>query len=156
MARHFTPDVFAFLRDLAANNDRAWFTENKQRYEDSVRQPALDFITDFVEPLETLSPYFVADSRTVALTRDGERMLGYARRMLALNEEAVETIGGPAIAGPLRIGASDVSSFVLPAVLTRLAEGYPRLEIEIVCDRSWAEMPVEMPSRASMETVNAV
>ncbi|MEM9204199.1 MAG: DUF2461 domain-containing protein [Actinomycetota bacterium] len=65
MARHFTPDLFAFLRDLAANNDRAWFNENKARYESSVRQPALDFITDFVEPLETLSPYFVADSRTV-------------------------------------------------------------------------------------------
>jgi len=65
MARHFSPDVFAFLRDLAANNDRTWFQENKQRYEESVRQPALDFITDFVEPLSTLSPHFVADSRTV-------------------------------------------------------------------------------------------
>ena len=65
MARHFSPDVFAFLRELAANNDRTWFQENKQRYEASVRQPALDFITDFVEPLSTLSPHFVADSRTV-------------------------------------------------------------------------------------------
>lgn len=65
MARPFTPDLFAFLRDLAANNDRAWFHANKARYEDAVRQPALDFITDFVEPLATLSPHFVADSRTV-------------------------------------------------------------------------------------------
>lgn len=65
MARYFTPDTFAFLRDLAANNERAWFNDNKARYEASVRQPALDFITDYVEPLETLSPYFVADSRTV-------------------------------------------------------------------------------------------
>jgi DNA-binding transcriptional LysR family regulator len=80
---------------------------------------------------------FDRDSRTVALTRDGERMLGYARRMLALNEEAVEVMGGPAIAGPLRIGASDVASYLLPAVLARLANGCPRLEIEIVCDRSW-------------------
>ena len=80
---------------------------------------------------------FDRDSRTVVLTRDGERMLGYARRMLALNEEAVGTVGGPAVAGALRIGASDVASYVLPAVLSRLAEGFPRLEIEIVCDRSW-------------------
>jgi uncharacterized protein (TIGR02453 family) len=63
--RYFTPDTFAFLRDLADNNDRVWFNEHKERYESSVRQPALDFITDFVEPLEALSPYFVADSRTV-------------------------------------------------------------------------------------------
>lgn len=63
--RYFSPDLFAFLRDLAVNNNRAWFNEHKARYEASVRQPALDFITDFVEPLEGLSPYFVADSRTV-------------------------------------------------------------------------------------------
>jgi len=80
---------------------------------------------------------FDRDSRTVVMTRDGERMLGYARRMLALNEEAVGSVGGPAVVGALRIGASDVASYVLPAVLSRLAEGYPRLEIEIVCDRSW-------------------
>ena len=65
MARYFTPDTFAFLRDLAANNDRTWFNDNKARYEGSVRQPALDFITDYVDRLESLSPYFVADSRTV-------------------------------------------------------------------------------------------
>ncbi|MGZ0219011.1 MAG: TIGR02453 family protein, partial [Acidimicrobiales bacterium] len=63
--RYFSPDLFAFLGDLADNNNRAWFNEHKARYEASVRQPALDFITDFVEPLEGLSPYFVADSRTV-------------------------------------------------------------------------------------------
>ena len=58
MARYFTPDTFAFLRDLAANNDRTWFNDNKARYEGSVRQPALDFITDYVDRLESLSPYF--------------------------------------------------------------------------------------------------
>ncbi|NCG37471.1 MAG: TIGR02453 family protein [Actinobacteria bacterium] len=63
--RYFSPDLFAFLGDLADNNNRAWFNEHKARYEASVRQPALDFITDFVELLEALSPYFVADSRTV-------------------------------------------------------------------------------------------
>ena len=63
--RYFTPALFAFLKDLAANNDREWFKANQDRYESVVRQPALDFITDMVEPLETISPHFVADSRTV-------------------------------------------------------------------------------------------
>lgn len=63
--RYFTPALFAFLKDLAQNNDRAWFKANQDRYEAVVRQPALDFITDMVEPLETISPHFVADSRTV-------------------------------------------------------------------------------------------
>ncbi len=63
--RYFTPELFGFLRQLKDNNDRVWFKENQQRYEDAVRQPALDFITDFAEPLKGLSPHFVADSRTV-------------------------------------------------------------------------------------------
>ena len=63
--RYFTPALFGFLKDLAANNDRAWFKANQDRYEAVVRQPALDFITDMVGPLATISPHFVADSRTV-------------------------------------------------------------------------------------------
>lgn len=63
MTRVFTPALFGFLRDLAANNDRAWFEANKERFESTVREPALDFIEDFAETLETISPYFVADAR---------------------------------------------------------------------------------------------
>ena len=63
--RYFTPDLFAFLRDLEKNNDRTWFKANQDRYEASIRQPALDFITDFGEPLAGVSEHFVADSRTV-------------------------------------------------------------------------------------------
>ena len=31
---HFHPRLFRFLKDLAAHNDRAWFHENKARYEE--------------------------------------------------------------------------------------------------------------------------
>lgn len=63
--RYFTPELFAFLRDLGSNNDREWFNANKDRYESTVRQPALDFITDFADRLGGISPHFVADARTV-------------------------------------------------------------------------------------------
>ena len=63
MARHFTPRTFAFLRDLADNNDRTWFDANKERYEADVREPALDFIQDFADRLMKISPHFSADPR---------------------------------------------------------------------------------------------
>lgn len=63
--RYFTPQLFGFLKELAANNDRQWFKANQDRYESLVRQPALDFITDFAEPLGKISEHLVADSRTV-------------------------------------------------------------------------------------------
>ncbi len=61
--RSFTPALFAFLRDLKVNNDRDWFAANKPRYEDEVRGPALDFVSDLAPHLERLSPCFVADPR---------------------------------------------------------------------------------------------
>ncbi len=60
---HFTPATFAFLRDLGANNNRDWFKANKDRYEETVREPALQFIRDFEPYLERISPHFRADDR---------------------------------------------------------------------------------------------
>lgn len=62
---HFRPATFAFLRDLAANNDREWFTANKERYETNVKEPGIEFISDFGPRLEKISRHFVADTRGV-------------------------------------------------------------------------------------------
>ena len=59
----FSPELFAFLADLRANNDREWFAANKQRYEQALLEPALDFVVDFAPRLEKLSPHFLADPR---------------------------------------------------------------------------------------------
>ena len=63
--RYFTPKLFAFLRDLAENNDRDWFTAHQDDYERYVREPALDFITDVAVPLSKISDQFSADARKV-------------------------------------------------------------------------------------------
>ena len=63
--RYFTPRLFAFFRDLAKNNNREWFKENQDVYEKYVREPALDFINDFADPLARISSHFVVDSRKV-------------------------------------------------------------------------------------------
>ncbi|MDH3525256.1 MAG: DUF2461 domain-containing protein, partial [Acidobacteriota bacterium] len=54
------PALFAFLRDLAKNNDRDWFQAHKARYESHVKDPALTFISDFGPRLRTISPHFDA------------------------------------------------------------------------------------------------
>ena len=62
---HITPELFAFLRELQANNDRDWFNDNKQRYLDHVRDPMLAWISDFAAPLAEISRHFMADPRPV-------------------------------------------------------------------------------------------
>ncbi len=59
----FSKSTFKFLDQLAANNNRAWFEENKPRYEALVREPALEFIEAMAPALTTFAPHFRADSR---------------------------------------------------------------------------------------------
>jgi len=61
----FRPALFRFLRDLAANNERAWFQAHKGEYEDSVRGPAREFVAACAPLFERLSPHVVADPRPV-------------------------------------------------------------------------------------------
>jgi uncharacterized protein (TIGR02453 family) len=62
---HLSAKTFQFLFELAHNNERAWFQENKERYERDVRDPLLEFIREFAAPLKKISKHFVADPRPV-------------------------------------------------------------------------------------------
>jgi uncharacterized protein (TIGR02453 family) len=57
---YFTPKTFAFLRDLRAHNNHAWFREHKDAYEEYVREPALRLIGDLQAPLAKVSGHMVA------------------------------------------------------------------------------------------------
>ena len=63
--RHFTSSLFTFLKDLDANNEREWFHEHKDRYLNSVQEPAMEFIIDFKPKLQQISPHFTAEAKTV-------------------------------------------------------------------------------------------
>ena len=62
--RYFSRGVFDFLKELEANNNKEWWEDNKDRYVNTIREPALDFIDEFGEKLKRISPHFVADSRS--------------------------------------------------------------------------------------------
>ncbi len=63
--RYFSNELFKFLRELKANNNRPWFNENKPRYERHVKDAALDFVRDFAPHLRKVSRHFVADPSPV-------------------------------------------------------------------------------------------
>jgi uncharacterized protein (TIGR02453 family) len=60
----FSPELFAYLRELADNNTREWFTTHKGRYVAEVQEPALAFVEDIGVRLPEVSRHFVADART--------------------------------------------------------------------------------------------
>jgi uncharacterized protein (TIGR02453 family) len=61
----FTNATFEFLGLLAANNNKAWFEQNKPRYEALVREPALNFIEAIGPLLNDFAPLFNAIPRKV-------------------------------------------------------------------------------------------
>ena len=61
----FSKDSFRFLKDLAKNNDRDWFAENKKRYEEHLKDPALRVIAGFAPELKKISPHFMATPRSL-------------------------------------------------------------------------------------------
>jgi DNA-binding transcriptional LysR family regulator len=71
----------------------------------------------------------------VRLTSEGEIFLGYARRMLELNDELVARVAEPQIRGVVRLGApEDFATRHLPDVLARFAHAYPAVALEVTCD----------------------
>lgn len=80
---------------------------------------------------------FDRDARSVTLTVDGEVLLGYARRMLSLNREAVSKFIAPGVTGVVRLGSpDDLGQCVLPLVLKRFSHTHPGVTVDVVIDQS--------------------
>jgi Transcriptional regulator len=72
------------------------------------------------------------DTHSVALTPDGEAMLGFARKILDLNRQVERYFAGAELRGTLRFGASE--DFVLSRlaeVLSDFARRNPSVDLEI-------------------------
>lgn len=75
--------------------------------------------------------------RGLVPTDAGETMLGYARRLLELNDEAVATLRGASLEGWARLGLpQDFAERWLPEVLGRFARQHPRVRVEARAERS--------------------
>src|SRR3981189_3137029 len=73
--------------------------------------------------LETKRPLFRRTTRSVALTDDGEMLLGDARRLLQFEEAARHRRGAPLLAGAVRRGVvEEVAGGSLPSALGRFSK----------------------------------
>jgi DNA-binding transcriptional LysR family regulator len=77
-------------------------------------------------------PLFVRSTRSVQLTSAGETLLGYAKTILRLNEDACLRLSGSRHAGRVRIGVQeDLTDRWLPDVLCCFCRQYPEIEVEL-------------------------
>jgi DNA-binding transcriptional LysR family regulator len=77
-------------------------------------------------------PVFTRTSRSLALTHDGDLLLTYARRLLALNDETVQRFASSEASGSLRLGVAEyVVPEHLPDLLARFRTVYPAVDVEV-------------------------
>ncbi len=73
---------------------------------------------------------FDREGRRLSLTAAGELLLDYARRVLALHDEAVAAVSAGHFSGPARIGmVQDFAENLLSGLLARFAELHPDAQI---------------------------
>jgi uncharacterized protein (TIGR02453 family) len=54
--KYFTPDFLEFFKELAANNHKEWFDENRKRYEKEVKDPFKRFVSDVIDEVKKYEP----------------------------------------------------------------------------------------------------
>jgi DNA-binding transcriptional LysR family regulator len=77
------------------------------------------------------TPLFRKSGRGLALTDAGEIVLGYARRLVELNDEATTALRGVNLEGWVGLGLQeDFGEAILPEVLGRFARAHSKVRIE--------------------------
>ncbi|MCE0504177.1 MULTISPECIES: LysR family transcriptional regulator [unclassified Roseivivax] len=70
--------------------------------------------------------------RGVALTPSGEQLLGYARRMVSLNDEIYALLTDDTLEGEIRLGVpEDILYPVVPRALQSFAAAFPRMKVRL-------------------------
>jgi uncharacterized protein (TIGR02453 family) len=137
------PDVIAFYRELAEHNDKAWWTENKARYDERVRAPfeaLADELGAEFGPVKIFRPYrdvrFSAD-KTPYKNHIGMVTRGRAVHYLQGGSDGLLAAGGiydttPAQLARFRAIVDDVRLFgYLEATLEELADlGFTPIETD--------------------------
>jgi DNA-binding transcriptional LysR family regulator len=95
---------------------------------------------------------FLRAARKLALSPEGEQLLSYGRRMLALNDEALSRFSVTACCGPIRLGVPhDVVYPAIPGILRRMAQAYPMVQVNLVS--SFTVMMKEAFARGDFDVI---
>jgi DNA-binding transcriptional LysR family regulator len=79
-------------------------------------------------------PLFARDGRASRFTVDGERLVEYARRIVAINDEAVSAFTKPELTGRVRFGTpDDYADRFLPEILARFSRTHPQVTVDVEC-----------------------
>ncbi|MBM3197934.1 MAG: LysR family transcriptional regulator [Chlamydiae bacterium] len=78
---------------------------------------------------------FTRDNRNVALTLEGEQLIGYAKQMLKLEKEMLNHFRQPLLKGEVTFGTpEDLATAYLPGILANFVKSYPGILLNVHCE----------------------
>lgn len=99
-------------------------------------QPAVSLQIKRLEELVDRS-LFIRSGNRLELTPAGDTLFGYARKILALNDEALAAFSVSQVSGRLRFGIpSEFATTLLPKIVGRFTHSYPGVTLEVTSDLS--------------------
>lgn len=123
------------LRTFVAIADEGGFTKASEKVNRT--QSAVSMQMKRLEEDVLQRRLFDRDGRQVRLTAEGQVLLGYARRILKLHSEVINTLREPRMVGTVRIGTpDDYAMRFLPGILSGFAQAYPLVQVEVHCETS--------------------
>jgi len=76
---------------------------------------------------------FERQGRALHITAEGEQLLGYARQMLAINDEAIMRLTAQDYEGEITLGVPhDIIYPFVPPVLRRFSQDFPRIQVRMI------------------------
>ncbi|HEX3162864.1 MAG TPA: LysR substrate-binding domain-containing protein [Pseudolabrys sp.] len=82
-------------------------------------------------------PLLERNGKQATLTEEGERLISYARRILALEQEARDVVARPVVDGVVRLGIpEDFAAYRLPELLYDFKRARPTLRLDVRCGLS--------------------
>jgi DNA-binding transcriptional LysR family regulator len=122
------------LRSFVSVVDAGGFTragERVHRTQSTVSQQIKRLEEDVGHPL------LIRSGKDVMPTEAGERLLSYARRLLALAEEARDVLARPGNEGAVRLGVTeDFAAYRLTKLLAAFSRSHPTLRLDVRADQS--------------------
>nr|WP_298172049.1 LysR family transcriptional regulator [uncultured Pseudomonas sp.] len=124
------------LRTFVAIADHGGFTRAAEMVNRT--QSAVSMQMKRLEEDVMQRPLFLREGRQFSLTAEGQLLLSYARRILKLHAEVMNSMREPDMVGTVRIGTPDdyVMRF-MQGVLVRFADAYPLVQVELHCEPSF-------------------
>jgi DNA-binding transcriptional LysR family regulator len=95
---------------------------------------------------------FRKSGRRMVLTEAGEMLVEHARKIIAAQHDALLALNGHNAEGTIRLGVpQDYAEDMLPNVLRRFAQRYPRMRLEVRVDKNQTLMQEARETRAASD-----